>query len=404
MVTYGPGDAQHVRYRHNTGHPHDLARVAAVGSGIDDDEAAASGVVFAHERKTCGGLVVAFDDDVLKEIAKTGLDGPLVTSIDIEIVRDRALLTNLAVGLDEDHPGRVAELAATCLELRKRREPRLACAPAPVRTTRTLRRRDSCSVRAASELRFARHGFKPHLLQRCLRARQRFGRRRPGCINRFSFAAQVVALDIELAERPAHALPLRCRVLHRVAQGRGGVKRRGYIVQRAASMSDVKALDPLLGPCVRFTGFRECRRRGVPRTCRLQPRPGRARPAASRAGSRRASRSPSSLVISAARTCKRLGLVVVELLLLLPAIDAEFPCVGILPDARCAAIRFRLLDAQAGQGLLRLRQPARRPSFRVRARLRQPQRALIQSSAPARGSGGRERTFSQRRSSSRKRL
>jgi hypothetical protein len=136
-------------------------------------------------------------------------------------------------------------------------------------------------------------------------------------------------------------------MLHRVAQGGGGIQRREHT---GAGRLDVgfKALDPLLGFRVRFTRVRERLRRGLTRThgfsrgldapghgqpCRLAPCLQIAELAGNLSGPAR----------------QRLGLVAVEFLLLLPAIDVELPRVGILANARGAAIRFRLLDAQTGE-------------------------------------------------------
>ena len=87
-----------------------LARVIAVGARIDDDEAAAAGVVLAHERQARSRLIVPLDDHVLEQVAETGFDRALVAAVDLEIVGHRALLTDVAVGLHEHHPGGVAEI------------------------------------------------------------------------------------------------------------------------------------------------------------------------------------------------------------------------------------------------------------------------------------------------------
>ena len=89
-----------------------------------------------------------------------------------------------------------------------------------------------------------------------------------------------------------------------------------------------------------------------------------------RAGSRRASRSRISSAISVARAGQRLGLLPVELLLLLAAVDVQLAGVGVLADPRRAVVGFGLLDAQAAQIRFDFGEP--RAPRRPRARARRP--------------------------------
>ena len=348
------GDAQHVRHRHDTGHLYRLARVIAVGSRIDDDKTAASGVVFAHQRQTGLRLVVALDDDVLEEIAKTRLHSTLVASVDIEIVGDGTQLTHPAVGLDEHHTGRIAELAPAPLEFHERGKPRFAARQFLLVRSHAQQARFVFGPRNR-QLRFASRGFKPELLQRRVRARQRIDGLRSRQVDPLDLATQIVALDVELAERLAYPLPLRCRVLHRVAQGGGGVQGRKHTCASPLDVG-VQPLYLLLRPGVRVTRVRERLGRGVPRTSSL-------RGGLDALGHREPRWLAPRLQIPkfagdlAGPDGERLGLVTVELLLLLPTVDVELPCVRILTDLGCAAVHLRLLDAQTGQVGLCLRDP-----------------------------------------------
>ena len=60
------------------------------------------------------------DDDVLQQIAETGLDRALVAGIDLEIVGNRTLLSDVAVGLYQHHACGVAELGAARRDLLQR--------------------------------------------------------------------------------------------------------------------------------------------------------------------------------------------------------------------------------------------------------------------------------------------
>src|SRR5687767_14043565 len=98
----------------------------AVRSRVDHDEAAAPGILLTNEREAACRLVVTLDDDVLEEVAEACFDRALVAAVDVEIIRDGALLTHLAVGLHQHHPGGVAELTAGGVELDQRRQARFA--------------------------------------------------------------------------------------------------------------------------------------------------------------------------------------------------------------------------------------------------------------------------------------
>src|SRR5579864_1787637 len=62
------------------------------------------------------------DDDILQQVAQTGLDRALIALLHIEIVRDRALLVDAPVGLSEDCARRIAVPGASSLELLERHE------------------------------------------------------------------------------------------------------------------------------------------------------------------------------------------------------------------------------------------------------------------------------------------
>ena len=57
------------------------------------------------------------DDDVLEQVGEARLDGALVTSLDLEVIRDGALLPDAAVRLDEQRAGGIAETGSRRIEL-----------------------------------------------------------------------------------------------------------------------------------------------------------------------------------------------------------------------------------------------------------------------------------------------
>jgi hypothetical protein len=82
----------------------------SVRAWFDDDEATAASVLLANEGQPGSRLVVPFDDHVLKEITETGFDSALVTTVDLEIVGDGALLADAAVGLHQHHSRSITEV------------------------------------------------------------------------------------------------------------------------------------------------------------------------------------------------------------------------------------------------------------------------------------------------------
>ena len=118
-------DAQHVGHRHDARRAKNLVRVVSVRAWLDDDEAAASGILLPHERQAGRRLIVAFDDHVLEQIAQARLDRALVATVDLEIVRNRALLPDMAVGLHEHHPCGITEVRTAGGQFLERGEPAL---------------------------------------------------------------------------------------------------------------------------------------------------------------------------------------------------------------------------------------------------------------------------------------
>ena len=62
-------------------------------------QAASTGVRLANDPESSGRVLGMLDDHMLQQIAEAGLDGALVAGFDFEVVGNRALLIDLAVGL-----------------------------------------------------------------------------------------------------------------------------------------------------------------------------------------------------------------------------------------------------------------------------------------------------------------
>ena len=119
----------------------------AVRAGIDDDEAAAAGVLLAHQRQAGRRLIVPLDDDVLQQVAEAGFDRALVAAIDLEVVGDGALLPDAPLACTSTMRAASPKSGAAGGELLERREARLERGSSCSRA-RTSRMRSSCSMRA----------------------------------------------------------------------------------------------------------------------------------------------------------------------------------------------------------------------------------------------------------------
>ena len=324
------------------GHAQRLARVIAVRARIDDDEAAAAGVVLADERQARRRLLVALDDDVLQQVAEAGFDRALVAAVDVEVVGHRALLADVAVGLHEHHARRVAELGAARRELLERRQPRLDAGQLLLARRARRARATRARARAVASSDSRARALEPRRARApSARARSASAAAARSASTVSRLAAQIVLLDVELAERLADALVLRRRVLHRVPQ-RGRPRSAPRTPRSAPPRRRLRALRSAAAPAACSSLRRRQHRRGlVARALGLGAAPAGAPRARCRAGSRRASRSRSSSPISVAARGERLGLLAVELQLLLPAVDVELAGVRVLADRATRGCRPR---------------------------------------------------------------
>ena len=170
-------------------------------------------------------------DDVLEQFTEAGLDGALVADGDLQIVRDRSDLTNLAIRLREHEPRAVAVLGTRRIQLLERAQPR--------RDARDLLlgRPELTGARVAGaprggQLRFPRHALQTERFHRIAGGLQPCVRRGPLLGGLLGFDAEVLALDIELGNLLTDPAPGRRRVLHRMAQRRRGVHGGEYFAAR----------------------------------------------------------------------------------------------------------------------------------------------------------------------------
>ncbi len=118
-------DADHRRHRHQAFDRRRGRRRGRGRRGADDEEAAAAGVVLAHEREAARRLVVVGHEHVLQQVAEVRLDGALVSAVDLEAVGQRSELADARRLVGQQEPRGVAVLRAGGFELLERRQPRL---------------------------------------------------------------------------------------------------------------------------------------------------------------------------------------------------------------------------------------------------------------------------------------
>ena len=90
------------------------------GRGVQHEEPATPDVVFADEAQAGRGVFVAGHDDVLQQIPEHGFSGPFAATLDFQVVRDGAELTDGAVGAGQDGPCRVAVAGSGRIEFLER--------------------------------------------------------------------------------------------------------------------------------------------------------------------------------------------------------------------------------------------------------------------------------------------
>jgi hypothetical protein len=341
---------------------------------------------------------VPLDDDVLEQVAETGLDCPFITAVHLQVVCDRSLLptwplactstmraaspnsARLAASSSSD-ARRASAAASSCSFVRISRVPPLLVG----------------SVPRQAETR-ARHGWRrSRQLRTCVG--ERTGGSYPIAVRLRALATLFVGLELELGEGLAHALVLCRGVLRGVPERRGRIRvaehfrARGFDV-RLESFDLLLRLGVLVrsrcahgfGFVARALGFDHC----LAARFELEAR-------------RLAARlERGDLVIDFRRTRdQRLRLLAVELQLLLAAVDRElqrvrlFADAGRVPSASASSIRIRPRSASTSA----TRAPAAVSRSRASARRA---RALSMDAASSRYRRANS-TFSQRRSSSRSR-
>ena len=221
-------------------------------------EPAAAGALLANELESRGGMLGPLDDHVLQQVAEARLDGTLVAGVDVEIVGDRAHLADLAVGLREHRPRRVAEAGARRLELFERLQARLE--PGELVLARAHRPRAPLVLDArAGQLGLPGRARQARRFDRRLRGRQRLGGGRPIQRDALRLDAHVVHLDVQLRQRLADAVARRRGVLHGMTQRRRRIDR-GKTSLRAASTSASSPFDLAVRRLVRVGLGRQRRR------------------------------------------------------------------------------------------------------------------------------------------------
>src|SRR5262245_61343019 len=352
--------AKDIGDRHDPRHAPYLAGVIPVRSRIDDNEAASSGILFADQRESGGGLIVAIDDHVLEQLTEAGLDGALIAAVDLEIVGHGALLTNMTVGLHQHRARGVAEIGATRGELLERGEA-------------GFERRDILFARTdlagapfvfatrGRELRPSRGQIDADGLECRTGTRQRVGGSGTFGQHAFVFAPVIVLLDVQLSERLPHAFLLRRGVLHDMAHRHDGVDRGEEIRARSLDIR-LEAFDSLQRSGMFFVGGGEQANRFFARLLGLD------RSLTTRLD-RNARRFTTLLELAdldvdfGAARVEALSLLPIEFLLLLATCDVELASmrsfanrrrtvVGFgLPDTESAEIGFHLGHACRGGGL-----------------------------------------------------
>ena len=184
--------------------------MVAVRSRLDDDKAAATCVLLPNQGQARRRLIVPLDNHVLKQIAETGFDRALVSAVDLEEVRDRALLTDVPVGLHQHHPRGIAEVGATGGQLLERREAPLDRGEFLFARAQVARALFVLALRHR-ELRAPLRQLLADSLERGLRLRVRVRRRRAIGLDFFAFAPHVILFDVQARQLSRRRARAACR-------------------------------------------------------------------------------------------------------------------------------------------------------------------------------------------------
>ena len=180
------------------------------GARFQHDEAASADVFLANQIQAGLRLLVGRDHDVLEQIAETRFDRALVFRLDIEIVGDRALLADMAVGLREHHARRLgvagSRFSSSVSDARRAGQARELALPRP-QVVRLPLELDA----GGGQLGFARG----------LRVQRRFGRplarRRPSAVTARSSSSRSCSIRTSDSSTPslASSSDTRCALLRR---------------------------------------------------------------------------------------------------------------------------------------------------------------------------------------------
>ena len=192
------------------------------------EKAAAAGTGFPDQLEAGGRMLRPFDDHVLEQIAEAGFHRALVPVLNLEVVGDRALLIDLAVGLDEHGPRGVAVARARGVELLERREAGLETGELVLAGADRSRSPFVLDARAR-QLGLARRARDPRRFDRVVRPSKAVAGRRAFRADPFGLDPDVARFDVELRQRFADAIARGRRVLERVPQRRRRVERREHL-------------------------------------------------------------------------------------------------------------------------------------------------------------------------------
>ena len=319
---------------------------------LEHDEAAAADVFLANQIEPGLRLLVRRHDDVLEQIAEAGFDGALVLRLDFEIIGDRALLTDVPVGLRQHHAGGVGIAGARLLRDPSATRDGRTVPPAPARAPEgcSTSTRARCA-RVASSVSRAVFACSDASAA-SLRAAQAIRRRCAIVFEPLLLHPDVGLFHAELGELLGHALRGFLGVLDRVPQRGRHVQRRKHLRPRRLDVG----LEPLDAPVLVGVFAIRC---GSARRRRAAG-PAGLRRGALPLGQQQAGRARAALRVPqlganliGARSERR-DLLAVELDLLLATVDVELARVdglartgGGVPPASTSEMRTRLKSASA---------------------------------------------------------
>ena len=171
-----------------------------------DHETASAGIFLANQLQAGRHVLEPLDQHVLQQVAEARLDRALVLRLDLDEVRQRAHLPDLAVGVDEHHARRIGKAAAMRVDFLERVQAR-GHAGQLLLARAHVARSPFVLEAGAGQFGLARRSRHARRLEAFLGAMQSLGGRHPLRASPLELGAEFARFEIAAARSPRPRAP-----------------------------------------------------------------------------------------------------------------------------------------------------------------------------------------------------